>query len=243
MHLPPRKHLAWPLRAGLSAGLASLMSLARSTIFVDAASANVLSAAVFGTVVAIVCSGPTRGSTRAWGIAGGAIMGARAALFGSSLGAVLFSNSLVGVLVLYPRRSRCSPTFGAPHALGRLRKPRPPLVHPRHTDLHRLRCRVRHLRDPPLPLRRLRRPRGEAAIAARRRARHTACHAAYASVDPSREMRRARADTFRRDAERRRRAPRPRRGRAMGAIAFGGSNPRILRGRAAEDRDDRPEPR
>ena len=56
MHLPPRKHLAWPLRAGLSAGLASLMSLARSTIFVDAASANVLSAAVFGTVVAIVSS-------------------------------------------------------------------------------------------------------------------------------------------------------------------------------------------
>lgn len=111
MHLPPRKHLAWPLRAGLSAGLASLMSLARSTIFVDAASANVLSAAVFGTVVAIVCSGPTRGSTLAtsWGILGGAIMGCIlsalcAALFGSSLGAVLFSNSLVGVLVLYPRR-------------------------------------------------------------------------------------------------------------------------------------------
>ena len=216
MHLPPRKHLAWPLRAGLSAGLASLMSLARSTIFVDAASANVLSAAVFGTVVAIVCSGPTRGSTLAtsWGITGGAIMGCIlsalcAALFGSSLGAVLFSNSLVGVLVLYPRRfpvlAQKLPSAGAPSCSGASTKastsagppsayrsapptvPRAPSSRPSSSPAAPPTSPERRLRLPSLSL-----------VAALDDA-----VAAYASVDPSeREMRRARADTFRRDAER-----------------------------------------
>lgn len=216
MHLPPRKHLAWPLRAGLSAGLASLMSLARSTIFVDAASANVLSAAVFGTVVAIVCSGPTRGSTLAtsWGITGGAIMGCIlsalcAALFGSSLGAVLFSNSLVGVLVLYPRRF---PVLAQKFAFGgstvmlwgvyeSLDLRWSTLGIPICTA-YGAACAIFATLLFPCGASDVAREASEAAVASLVAALDDAV-AAYASVDPSeREMRRARADTFRRDAER-----------------------------------------
>ena len=111
MPLPPRELALWPLRAALSSGLASLLSLAQSTVFSSEAGSNVLSSPVFGTVVAIVCSTKTRGEVvgTAWGVLGGACMGCVlsalcAALFGPSLGAVLFSNALVGALVLYPRR-------------------------------------------------------------------------------------------------------------------------------------------
>ena len=111
MPLPPRELALWPLRAALSSGLASLLSLAQSTVFSSEAGSNVLSSPVFGTVVAIVCSTKTRGEVvgTAWGVLGGACMGCVlsalcAALFGPSLGAVLFSNALVGALVAQLKR-------------------------------------------------------------------------------------------------------------------------------------------
>ena len=111
MRLPPLKLAAWPLRAGLASGLASLLTLGRGTAFgYSKWGANVLPVPVFATVTAIVCVGSTRGASiqASWAVVGGTAMGCllsalALALLGSDLGAVLFSNSFIGILVLYPR--------------------------------------------------------------------------------------------------------------------------------------------
>ena len=239
MHLPPRKHLAWPLRAGLSAGLASLMSLARSTIFVDAASANVL-AAVFGTVVAIAAARPAAPRRRRGAPAAPSwlhLSALCAALFGSSW-AVLFSNSSSASWCSTPTIPVLAQVAFGGHALGRLRKPRPPLVRLGIPicAAYGAACAssTSFPTAPPTSPERLRRRRF-----ARRRVDDAV--AAYASVDPSeRKMRRARAATFRRDAERHLAAPRPRRGRAMGAPGdrVRGSDPQSSNRRATTE-DDR----
>jgi|AntAceMinimDraft_5_1070358.scaffolds.fasta_scaffold14613_4 hypothetical protein len=119
MRLPPLRLAWWPLRAGVAAGLASLLVLARHTVLARAggdgwgwdAERNVLPTPVFATVTAIVCAQQTRGASlqASWAVVGGTTLGCALsalalALLGSSVGAVLFANSFIGLLVLYPRQ-------------------------------------------------------------------------------------------------------------------------------------------
>ena len=115
MRLPSLATVAWPVRCGLASGLASILVLLRDGLWdVDDASdlADVVfPVPLFATVTAVVCAGATRGASlqTSWSVTGGVALGCvlsalAVALLGSSLIAVVFSNSLVGVLVLYPRR-------------------------------------------------------------------------------------------------------------------------------------------
>ena len=109
--IPPARLVPWPVRAGLSAGLASLLSLLKKTLFKDVGwDDNVLPVPVFATVVAIVCTAKTRGGTymNCWHVINGTIAGALGsalflALLGDSVAAVIVTNSLIGAGVLYPR--------------------------------------------------------------------------------------------------------------------------------------------
>ena len=109
--IPPARLVPWPVRAGLAAGLASLLSLLKKTLFKDVGwDDNVLPVPVFATVVAIVCTAKTRGGTymNCWHVINGTIAGALGsalflALLGDSVAAVIVTNSLIGAGVLYPR--------------------------------------------------------------------------------------------------------------------------------------------
>ena len=109
--IPPPRLVPWPVRAGLSAGLASLLSLLKKSLFKDIGwDDDVLPVPVFATVVAIVCTAKTRGGTfmNCWHVINGTIAGAFGsalflALLGDTVAAVIVINSLIGAAILYPR--------------------------------------------------------------------------------------------------------------------------------------------
>ena len=109
--IPPPRLVPWPVRAGLSAGLASLLSLLKKSLFKDIGwDDDVLPVPVFATVVAIVCTAKTRGGTfmNCWHVINGTIAGAFGsalflALLGDTVAAVIVINSIIGAAILYPR--------------------------------------------------------------------------------------------------------------------------------------------
>ena len=106
MSFPPAKHFWWPLRVGVASFITSLLTLVTDDDF-----NLVVSSGVFGVVVTIVATSDTLGATLAtsWAIVGGACLGCILsalciALFGTTVAAVLIANSLVGVMILYPKQ-------------------------------------------------------------------------------------------------------------------------------------------